>query len=353
MANLVTRLRVAVLALLSLVLFLGLLAYLADWLPDRGHSIHVRFSQAGPLHGGARVRLAGQTIGRVRTVRLLTAQERVGADGHLLQVELRILPDFAHLVTQKSRFLVTTRGVLGEHYVEVVPGPPSLPALEAESIVAGEDLPRTDLVLAQVQRLVNQVIAVFESDPDSARHFLRNTASLIGRMDIWFDRNGGEMDRLIRGLADASEGLAAGVGDGQAMAEAVRQLRRASEILSNELPPATDGIVRAADGLAGTLTTVQSAAKGIEGAVVEVSAAAGDIQRFLGKEGDANRALAAIVGVMPPVRRVIEDAGMVISSLQKGEGLAGALLKDPEPLEDFKELLHELRSQPWKLVWKR
>ena len=131
MANLVTRLRVAVLALLSLVLFLGLLAYLADWLPDRGHSIHVRFSQAGPLHGGARVRLAGQTIGRVRTVRLLTAQERVGADGHLLQVELRILPDFAHLVTQKSRFLVTTRGVLGEHYVEVVPGPPSLPALEA------------------------------------------------------------------------------------------------------------------------------------------------------------------------------------------------------------------------------
>ena len=84
-----------------------------------------------------------------------------------------------------------------------------------------------------------------------------------------------------------------------------------------------------------------------------MSAAAGDIQRFLGKEGDANRALAAIVGVMPPVRRVIEDAGMVISSLQKGEGLAGALLKDPEPLEDFKELLHELRSQPWKLVWKR
>ena len=107
------------------------------------------------------------------------------------------------------------------------------------------------------------------------RHLLRNTASLIGRMDSWFDRSGGEMDRLVRGLADASEGLAAGVGDGRAMAQAVQQLTRASEILSRELPPATEGIVQAADGLAGTLSTVQSAATGIEGAVVEVSAAAG------------------------------------------------------------------------------
>ncbi|MBM65538.1 MAG: hypothetical protein CMH55_04810 [Myxococcales bacterium] len=353
MANLVTRLRVAVLALLSLVLFLGLLAYLADWLPDRGHSVHVRFSQAGPLHGGARVRLAGQTIGRVRTVRLLTAEERASAQGHLLQVELRILPEFAHLVTERSRFLVTTRGVLGEHYVEVVPGPPGADLLQADSVVSGEDLPRTDLVLAQVQRLVNQVIEVFESDPDSARSLLRNTASLIGRMDTWFDRNGGEMDRLVRGLSDASEGLAAGVGDGQAMANAVRQLTRASEILSRDLPPATDGIVRAADGLAGTLTTVQSAATGIEGAVVEVSTAAGDIQRFLGKDGDASRALEAIVEVVPTVTRVVNDLGVVVASLKNGEGLAGALLKDPEPLEDFKELLHELRAQPWKLVWKR
>lgn len=353
MANLVTRLRVTVLALLSLVLFLGLLAYLADWLPDRGQSIHVRFSQAGPLHGGARVRLAGQTIGRVRSVRLLTAEERLVSNKHLLQVELRILPEFAHLLTKHSRFLVTTRGVLGEHYVEVVPGPPGADVLVADAVVSGEDLPRTDLVLAQVQRLVNQVIEVFESDPESARNLLRNTGSLIGRMDSWFERSGGEMDRLVRSLADASEGLAAGVGDGAAMANAVRQLTQASTTLSRDLPAATDGIVRAADGLAGTLTTVEKAALGIDGAVTEVSTAARDIQGFLGKSGEANRALEAIVSVMPTMTRVMEDVGGIVSALKNGDGLAGALLKDPEPLEDFKELLHELRAQPWKLVWKR
>ena len=43
----------------------------------------------------------------------------------------------------------------------------------------------------------------------------------------------------------------------------------------------------------------------------------------------------------------------VLAAIDRREGLVGALIHDPEPLEDFKELLHELRKQPWKLVWKR
>ena len=41
---LATRLRVVILALTSMVLFFGLLAYLADWLPENGEAYRVRFA---------------------------------------------------------------------------------------------------------------------------------------------------------------------------------------------------------------------------------------------------------------------------------------------------------------------
>jgi len=354
MGTIATRLRVVILALVSMLLFFGLLAYLADWLPENGQVYRVRFSYAGPLHPGARVRMAGQTIGRVSAVRLLDESERSDDPGHLLEVRVVIRPEAVHLIGRKTRFVVTTRGVLGEHYVDVIPGPPGDDPLSTSHSIDGEDQPRTDLVLASVQRLVDGVIEVINEDPDALKNLFRNTGRLIGNLDRVLVRNGESLDELIKGLSDAGNGVARGVGDGSDLAAAIRELRAASSSITTDVPRMATDISKVANGLDGTLTSVGSAAKEIDKAAAGINGALGSINSLLGDDqGKVEDFYKKALGVVAELNGVTKSVKSVLSAIDRREGLVGALIHDPEPLEDFKELLHELRKQPWKLVWKR
>jgi phospholipid/cholesterol/gamma-HCH transport system substrate-binding protein len=354
MGTIATRLRVVILALVSMLLFFGLLAYLADWLPENGQVYRVRFSYAGPLHPGARVRMAGQTIGRVSAVRLLDESERSDDPGHLLEVRVVIRPEAVHLIGRKTRFVVTTRGVLGEHYVDVIPGPPGDDPLSTSHSIDGEDQPRTDLVLASVQRLVDGVIEVINEDPDALKNLFRNTGRLIGNLDRVLVRNGESLDELIKGLSDAGNGVARGVGDGSDLAAAIRELRAASSSITTDVPRMATDISKVASGLDGTLTSVGSAAKEIDKAAAGINGALGSINSLLGDDqGKVEDFYKKALGVVAELNGVTKSVKSVLSAIDRREGLVGALIHDPEPLEDFKELLHELRKQPWKLVWKR
>ncbi|MEE2835160.1 MAG: MlaD family protein [Myxococcota bacterium] len=354
MGTLATRLRVVILALVSMLLFFGLLAYLADWLPEHGEVYRVRFSYAGPLHPGARVRMAGQTIGRVSEVRLLDESERSDDPTHLLEVRVVIQPEAVHLIGRKTRFVVTTRGVLGEHYVDVIPGPPGDDPLSTSHSIDGEDQPRTDLVLASVQRLVDGITDVMEDDPDALRDLFANTGRLIGNLDRILARNGESVDQLITGLSAAGEGIAQGVGDGADLAAAIRGLRAASDSITTDVPRMATDISQVANGLGTALTSVDSAAQEVDKAAAGINTALLSINALLSDERGHVRAFyAKALGVVGDLNGLTKSAKQVLAAIDRREGLVGALIHDPEPLEDFKELLHELRKQPWKLVWKR
>ena len=354
MGTLATRLRVVILALVSMLLFFGLLAYLADWLPENGEVYRVRFSYAGPLHPGARVRMAGQTIGRVSEVRLLDESERSDDPGHLLEVRVVIRPEAVHLIGRKTRFVVTTRGVLGEHYVDVIPGPPGDDPLSTSHSIDGEDQPRTDLVLASVQRLVDGLTDVMEEDPDALKNLFTNTGRLIGNLDRVLVRNGDSVDGLIQGLSEAGNGIAKGVGDGAALSAAIRGLRAASDSITTDVPRMATDISKVANGLGTALTSVDSAAQEIDKAAAGINGALISINSLLTDEkGHVGSFYKKALGVVADLNGVSKSVKQVLSAIDRREGLVGALIHDPEPLEDFKELLHELRKQPWKLVWKR
>jgi phospholipid/cholesterol/gamma-HCH transport system substrate-binding protein len=38
--------------------------------------------------------------------------------------------------------------------------------------------------------------------------------------------------------------------------------------------------------------------------------------------------------------------------VRKGKGTAGALLVDPQIYDDLKELVRDLKRNPWKFFWK-
>ena len=354
MGMLATRLRVVILALVSMLLFFGLLAYLADWLPENGEVYQVRFAYAGPLHPGARVRMAGQTIGRVSLVRLLDEAERSDDPGHLLEVRVVIRPEAVHLIGRKTRFVVTTRGVLGEHYVDVIPGPPGDDPLSSKQAIDGEDQPRTDLVLASVQRLVDGLIEVVDEDPDALKNLFNNTGRLIGNMDKVLVRNSDAVDDLIIGLSAAGSGIAKGIGNGADLAAAIRDLRAASGSITTDVPKMASEISQIAQGMDGTLKSVDGAAQKIAAAASGINTATVSINELLADEkGHVEGFYKKTLTLVTDLHAIGKSVKSVLTAIERREGLIGALIHDPEPLEDMKELLHELRKQPWKLVWKR
>ena len=46
------------------------------------------------------------------------------------------------------------------------------------------------------------------------------------------------------------------------------------------------------------------------------------------------------------------DAQVVLRHIRRGEGSVGALVQDPQVFDDLKELLADLRRNPWKLFWR-
>jgi ABC-type transporter Mla subunit MlaD len=269
-------------------------------------------------------------------------------------VAILIRDEAGHLVTKKSRFIVTTRGVLGEHYVEVIPGPPGADPVGAMQVIRGEDLPRTDLVLAQVQKLVDTMISVFEDDPDAARNFLRNANQLLAVVNRSVQRNEKAIDQLIVGLGAASQALADGIGDGSGLRAGIDGMISATQVIGRDVPRMADSVGVAVTNLQTTFANVDGAANRVAGAAGSIDAVARRIDQLLDDPGARmNELLTGAGQTLVSLNGLLASVGAVMKAIDSRQGMLGALVYDPEPLEDFKELLHNLRKQPWKLIWKR
>ena len=64
------------------------------------------------------------------------------------------------------------------------------------------------------------------------------------------------------------------------------------------------------------------------------------------------RALDELVAVGDKVDRLTGDAQAVMADIKKGKGTAGALLVDEQIYDDLKELVRDLKRNPWKFFWK-
>jgi ABC-type transporter Mla subunit MlaD len=205
-----------------------------------------------------------------------------------------------------------------------------------------------------VQKLVDTMIAVFEDDPDAARNFLRNANQLLAVVNRSVQRNEKAIDQLIIGLGAASQALAAGIGDGSGLRAGIGGMIAATEVIGRDVPRMADSVGVAVTNLQTTFAKVDGAANRVAGAAGSIDEVAIRIDKLLADPGDRVSDLLAGAGrAMTSVNGVLASLTTIIKAVDQRRGLLGALVYDPEPLEDFKELLHDVRKQPWKLVWKR
>ncbi len=128
---------------------------------SQGYHLRVLFNSAGGIAVGAPVRLAGVQVGEVQKVTVFVNE----ADART-QAELRVwLKDFARIEEDATAF-VNTSGLIGERYLEILPGSRTAKLLNEGDLLHGQDSVAMSEFMNtgyQVMAHLNKTIAAVQS----------------------------------------------------------------------------------------------------------------------------------------------------------------------------------------------
>lgn len=334
--------KVGLLIAVSAGILVSFLFLLGNYSLRSGFTIAVDFNYVGSLQSGAPVKLSGIKIGKVREVELFGGRQDP-AIGKRVQVRVTAWVEdrVADAIRGDAEFFINTAGVLGEQYLEIVPGkdwsrPPIRPGAVVHDEHAVHDPPRTDLVVARLYEVLDGVSGVLRDDRDAIRHLLENGASAVAEVNRLLVDNRAQIGELIgagtqlaRGATTTLDKVNAGLGDGKPvaslLASADAALGAARSSMQTLTPPA-----------AGFLTD----ATRVTGLITE--------QRLAG----VDRALDGAATAAGRAGTLLDGASAIIADLRAGKGTVGNLLSRDELYSDLRELIRDLKRNPWKVFWK-
>jgi phospholipid/cholesterol/gamma-HCH transport system substrate-binding protein len=312
------------------LLFAGFIFVLGNFSFSDGYTVYADYDFSGNVQAGAPVKVAGITVGRVEDVSFLGGRvdERTGRRVQV-RVQLWIENSARESVRQDAEFFINTAGVLGEQYVEIVPGHDwTNPPLEPGSIVVGVNPPRTDLVVARLYELLDTLTAVMHEDRDRIRTLIEHGADAVDQVDAILVENRSRVPAALDAFTDvATQG-------GKVLAKVDRSIE----------PEHVAAAVRDADTL---LVTANGAVSDLsrEGTRVLSLATDARVDRVIGTVDKAGHAI-------DEASALLHDTDGVVRDVRAGKGTLGAIVAKPELYADLREMIRDLRKNPWKLLWK-
>ncbi|HEX4422368.1 MAG TPA: MlaD family protein [Kofleriaceae bacterium] len=334
--------KVGLLIVVSSAILVGLIFILGNFSLRSGFELHVDYDYVGSLTAGAPVKLSGIKVGKVTSVELFggkidpAIQQRVQ-----VRVTAWIEDRVADSIRGDAEFFINTAGVLGEQYLEIVPGkdwdhPPLAAGTTVHDPHFVHDPPRTDLVVARLYEVLDGVSSVLHDDRDAIKHLLANGASAVAEVNQLLTDNRAQIGQLIGSTAAfAKEGqltlekLNAGLGDGRPVAS----------------------LIASADGaLTSAKTSLQTLTPGAAAFMTDATRVTGLItdQRLASVDHALDNAGAAA----GHAATLLDNANGIVTDLRAGKGTAGALLSRDELYSDLRELIRDLKRNPWKFFWK-
>jgi phospholipid/cholesterol/gamma-HCH transport system substrate-binding protein len=335
--------KVGILILVSSAILLAFIFVLGNFSLSSGFKVYVDFDYIGSLQAGAPVRVSGIKVGKIEDVEFLGGKTDPKVGGKRVQVRVTawIEDKVKDAIRGDCEFYINTAGVLGEQYLEIVPGHDwDHPAIAAGTIMHGppwvHDPPRTDLVVARLYEVLDGVASVLRDDKDAIKKMLTNTASAVSEANQLLVDNRTKIGELIGNGADLAKAanvtltkVNAGLGDGRPVASLVadadQTLKTAQQTMTT-LTPSAQALMADATRVTGIITE-QRIDKAIDAADKAASAA--------GKAGG-----------------LIDNVNGMVTDLRAGKGTAGALLARDEVYSDLRELIRDLKRNPWKFFWK-
>src|SRR5690348_15881420 len=174
--------KVGLLILLSSAILIAFIFVLGNFSLRSGFHINVDYDYIGSLQAGAPVKVSGIKVGKVSDVEFRGGKidEKIGKR---VQVRLTVWIEdrVRDSIRSDAEFFINTAGVLGEQYLEIVPGRDwEHPPIAAGTVVHGlpwvHDPPRTDLVVARLYEVLDGVSSGLPGDRDAIRQLWTNRA---------------------------------------------------------------------------------------------------------------------------------------------------------------------------------
>ncbi len=124
------------------------------------YEVRVLFRYASGIDVGAPVRLAGVQVGEVKRVKIVYDPQD---ERPIVEVDLDINQDVR--IRQNAIVLINTLGILGEKYVEILPGTKDTPLVHNGDVLIGRD----SIPLAQLADLGYQIAKKLDNTIDGLR----------------------------------------------------------------------------------------------------------------------------------------------------------------------------------------
>ncbi len=347
--------KVGALVLFSLALLVGFVLILGDFSFSDGFEFNVEFENAGGLKPGADVAIAGLNVGNVQSLEFFENKTpgKNNMNAVAVRATLSIEPDYADAVRDNSEFYITTRGILGEPYIEIVTETYNGKALKAGSTMRGVDPPRMDMVISRAMRLLKALTDLLEDPEIATKDLLSNAALLMRTLQEVVSENRPQIDSIFSGadgsLKEANKLLGSlnlVVEDGKPIKDmfddlkgSTRDLRvtaRSARKLTGQLDGRVEPIL---DDLESTLKDAKSLSSSANRIV---SSNEQKIQDSIDNLHKSSEDVAALTS----------DARAMLKDVREGEGTVGQLLNDREIYDDLKETMRQIKRQPWKIIWK-
>jgi phospholipid/cholesterol/gamma-HCH transport system substrate-binding protein len=349
------RLRVG----LFTVLLLGLLA-VAILLIGRKQGLfvkkvvyHTRFLDVGGLTPGAPVWLNGVVVGQVEDVALPSDPARREID-----VEFSVHERVARRIRSDSVVRIRTLGLLGDRYLEISSGNPSMPRLPEGSAVPSEEPQSVAQVLSQGGDVVTNVLSISASlrrildrvergegvlgeltvNPESGQHAIERLTAVLGQVEALLKeiRAGhGLLGRLVsdpkleQQLVDDVAGFAhAGR---QVAEELAADLKRDDSVVAELLrdPNGRERVAKTLDGLTEAAAAAAEASR-------QLAEGRGTLGRLMNDKQFADRFLGDLAALTASLRSVA-------AKLDAGKGTAGRAINDPQLWQDLEDVAHGVK----------
>ena len=334
--------KVGLLILISSAILIAFIFVLGNFSLRSGFTVRVDFDYIGSLQPGAPIKVSGIKVGKVKDIEFLGGQVDPKLDKRVqVRVTAWIEDRVRDSIRSDAEFFINTAGVLGEQYLEIVPGknwehPPIAEGAVIHDPHFVHDPPRTDLVVARLYEVLEGVSGVLRDDRDAIKHLLANSASAVAEINNLLVANREQLGNLIAegaGLAKEAKTTLSkvnnGLGDGRPIATLVQDadttLKAATSTMTT-LTPSAQALMTDATRVTGIITE-QRLDKAIN--------AADKAAQLAGRAGG-----------------LVDNVNGLVTDLRAGKGTAGALLARDELYSDLRELIRDLKRNPWKFFWK-
>lgn len=339
--------KVGALVLFATGLLVAFVLVLGDFTVGSTFNFDVEFDNAGGLKPGADVAIAGINVGNVQSLRFV---QREGGDvtsgAVAVRARLAVETQYADSIRENSEYFITTRGVLGEPYIEIVTSDFETPALEEGAVVQGVEPPRIDIIVSKASELMSSLSDLLNDPEIHTKDLIANSASLMKNIDEFVIANRDNLDQTVDnvrdGTGEANQLLAAlnvAIEDGENLKRTMRDVQRTASN-ANAISTRID---RDIDPILEDVTATASSARRVgESADRLITQNETKIDGTLDNVARSSQNLVSIS----------EDANSLVSDVRAGKGTVGGLLNDREIYDDLKETMRNIKQRPWKIVWK-